>query len=470
MARIGCARFALFTYAEVGRGVERHSAVGVGMRELNSPRTLLHQLIRERRSSYEQLTQELDDFARKHGIDGTISVRHLQRLARNESSQSGGRTSALGGTQRLLEEYFGHPFNLLVGPSIEKDSLVVPTAYDPRSMTTSAAQAAMDFLTWASDDRVPEPVLDHVLGELRRVAADYVHMPVLPLFADMIDLRDTAVGLLRNRPHPRQARELFYVAGTVSTLLAHASQNMGNAPAARTQAATAWACAEESDDDDLRAWVRGTQGLIAEWTLHYRDALEFVREGQRFASSPEQQARLAAIEARTLARAGDASAALEAMSRANRARELPDRADRLSNLGGILTFPRVKQMYYAGSTLVLAGEAARGEQACVDVISSYETGPLDLRSYGDEAIARVDLALAHLLGDDLDGASEALQPVFQLPTEQRIRQITDSLTRVRERLLLPRYGNVHAAQALVNQLNQFADLTYPTRPPTMEPS
>lgn len=439
------------------------------MRELSAPRSLLYQLIRERRTSYERLVQELDDFARKHSIDGTISVRHLQRLARNETSRSDGRAAALGSTQRLLEEFFGHPFDVLVGPPIEKDTLVVPTVSDARRLTTSAAQGAMEFLAWATDDRVPEPVLDHVIGELRRVAADYVHMPVAPLFVDMLDLRDTAFDLLQSRPHPRQARELFFVAGTVSTLLAHASQNMGNAVAARTQAATAWACAEESDDDDLRAWVRGTQGLIAEWTLHYRDALEFVRDGQRYAHGPEQQARLAAIEARTLARAGDTPAALEAMSRANHARELPDRADRLSSVGGILTFPHVKQMYYAGSTLVLAGEVAQGERACTDVISSYETGPLDQRSYGDEAIARVDLAVARLLGDDLDGASEALQPVLQLPTAQRIRQITDSLTRVRDRLILPRYANAQAARSLIDELNQFSDLTSPARPTALEP-
>jgi hypothetical protein len=292
----------------------------------------------------------------------------------------------------------------------------------------------------------------------------------MPLFVDMIDLRDTAFGLLQSRPHPRQARELFFVAGTVSTLLAHASQNMGNATAARTQAATAWACAEESDDDGLRAWVRGTQALIAEWTLHYRDALDFVREGQRYASSPDQAARLASIEARTLARTDHVRAALDAIGRADRARELPDRDDRLSIIGGILTFPRIKQKYYTGSTLVLAGEAVQGELTCSDVISSYETGPLDQRSYGDEAIARTDLAIARLLGDDLDGASEALQPVLQLPTEQRIRQITDSLTRVREGLILPRYADVPIARSLIDQLNQFVDLTSPAPPTALEAS
>lgn len=440
------------------------------MRELSSPRTLLQQLIRQRRESYEKLVEQLDEFARIHKIDGTISVRHLQRLARNEGASSGGRSSALGGTQRLLEEFFGHSFAALVGPPVEEQPLIVASSFDARRLTAGAAQEAMQFLNWATDDRVPEPVLDHVLSELHRVAIDYVHRPLIPLFTELTDLRDTAFGLLKSRPHPQQARELFFVAGTVSTLLAHASQNMGNAAAARTQAATAWACADQADRDDLRAWVRGTQALIAEWTLHHRDALDFVREGQRYAASPDQQARLACIEARTLARNGNAQAALTAIERAARVRELPDRTDDLGSIGGVFTFPQVKQMYYTGSTLVLAGQAAQGEQTCSDAIRAYETGPADQRSYGDEAIARVDVAMARLLGDDLDGAFDALKPVLQLPGDRRIRQITDSLTRVRERLILPRYSNTNAARSLIDELNQFVDLTAPTPAHLLEPT
>ncbi len=56
------------------------------MREM-SPTTLLQQLIRQREVSYEQLVRELETFARTRQIDGTIGVRHLQRLARAWWSQ-----------------------------------------------------------------------------------------------------------------------------------------------------------------------------------------------------------------------------------------------------------------------------------------------------------------------------------------------------------------------------------------------
>lgn len=85
------------------------------MRELEAPQTLLQLLIRRRDASYEGVVRELGEFARRRGIDGTISARHLQRLARRERATSG-RPTALPGTRRLLAEFFGRPFNDLVSP------------------------------------------------------------------------------------------------------------------------------------------------------------------------------------------------------------------------------------------------------------------------------------------------------------------------------------------------------------------
>lgn len=86
------------------------------MRELGTPQTLLQLLIRNRDSSYEAVVRELEKFARQHGIDGTISARHLQRLARRERTTPSGQPSALPSTRRLLAEFFGRPFLDLVSP------------------------------------------------------------------------------------------------------------------------------------------------------------------------------------------------------------------------------------------------------------------------------------------------------------------------------------------------------------------
>jgi len=324
-------------------------------------------------------------------------------------------------------------------------------------MVTAAAADSLEFLAWAEDDRVPALVLEHISAELRRIAVDYVHRPLPPLFSDLVGLRDSTFRLLRERPHPHQARELFFVAGTVCTLLAHASQNMGQSGAARTQAATAWTCAVQADHSDLRAWVRGTQALIAEWADSYEEALVFAREGQRYARSAESRARLAAIEARTLARAGDPAGAVEAVERASRARDADAVADSLSEFGGLLTFPAVKQLYYAGSTLALAGRYEEAETAALEAIQLYETGPVAQRSYGDEALARIDVAEAGAATDDLDGTSAALLPVFALPANQRIQQIATGLERVRRRLAVPRYTKSRAARELAGDIAAFGN-------------
>jgi tetratricopeptide (TPR) repeat protein len=439
------------------------------MREM-PPSTLLQQLIRQREVSYEQLVRELEAFARTRQIDGTIGVRHLQRLARLERARDGATsTAALPGTRRLLREFFGFSLEELVGPPrIEMPALpsvMVPAVADSRGMVAAAAADSLEFLTWAENDRVPPSVLDHLSSELRRIAVDYVHRPLPPLLSDLVELRDSTFRLLRERPHPQQSRELFFVAGTVCTLLAHASQNMGHSSAARTQAATAWACAEQADHGDLRAWVRGTQALIAEWTDSYDQAIAFAREGQLHAHSTDSIVRLAAIEARTLARAGDTAGAIEAVERATRQRDAANQSDSLAEFGGLLTFPHVKQHYYAGSTLALAGRYVEAERTALDAIQLYETGPAAQRSYGDEALARVDVAVARVATDDIDGAAAALQPVFSLPAGQRIQQIAAGLNRVHQRLALPRYAGSRTARDLVQDIAEFTEVHTATAQP-----
>ena len=252
---------------------------------------------------------------------------------------------------------------------------------------------------------------------------------------------------------------MFFVAGTVCTLLAHASQNMGYASAARTQAQTAWACADQADHTDLRAWVRGTQALIAEWTDAHAEAIAFTQQGELIARSTESKVRLAAIRARTHARAGDAGRAIEAVEQATQYRDAPHQPDSLAEFGGLLTFPYVKQQYYAGSTLALAGRNADAEQTALDAIQLYETGPAAQRSYGDEALARVDVAMARTATDELDGANAALQPVFALPTGQRIQQLTDGLDRVRRTLAVPRYAESQIARDIKARIEEFADVS-----------
>jgi hypothetical protein len=75
------------------------------------PRTLLEHRIRQRRMTFEEFVQHAEAFARDHHEAGTLSLRHLQRLA------SGQPIGALRpATARLLEHLFGEPITALLAP------------------------------------------------------------------------------------------------------------------------------------------------------------------------------------------------------------------------------------------------------------------------------------------------------------------------------------------------------------------
>jgi hypothetical protein len=131
-----------------------------------------------------------------------------------------------------------------------------------------------------------------------------------------------------------------------------------------------------------------------------------------------------------------------------------------------LTFPVAKQLYYAGGAHSLLGNHEQAKRAALSAIELYESGPLEHRSYGDEALARVDVADARLAAADLDGAADALAPVLALPPAQRIRQLHDRLSRVGSSLRLPRYAQCHDARALAGELTTFSEEA-PPRPPVV---
>lgn len=459
-------------------------------------RTLLEQLIHEREATYEEQVNAFLKLAVQLNEPATMSVRHLQRLAAGERGQR-----STPSTRRLLRQLYGYPLDELLGPphptrppsttataapsgddvaEIDVDGRATSSPNDsprpmstdlvltaPRELTRSAepdpppatadaASTSLEFASWVDANQLSPSIVEHVTYELARIAVDYVSTPALPLLKDLVRVRDTMFGLLRDRPNPRQSRELFFLAGTTCLLLAHATQNLGDPSSAMAQARTALTCAEQADHDALRAWVHGTQALIAEWTRQPARAIQFARAGQAFASTPDSQVRLSAIEARTQARAGNIPAAVVALERAQHFGQQPVRSDDLTDFGGLLTFPAAKQRYYAGSTLALIGEHSQAESAALEAIGMYESGPFEQRSYGDEALARVDVASARMAAGDVEGTAAALEPVLALPPEQRIRQLHDGLARVRSGLILPRYGKAHAAVELVGQITDFS--------------
>ncbi|MFJ8795063.1 helix-turn-helix domain-containing protein [Streptomyces sp. NPDC102462] len=319
-----------------------------------------------------------------------------------------------------------------------------------RDLAAQAAVQSLQFTEEITKSNVSGVELEELESRIAKIATDYVHAPLYPLFRDLLFTRDQLFSLLSGNQPPRQTRELFLLAGTSCLLLAHASQNLGDQHSAVAQLQTAWTFAEHAGHNDLRAWVKGTAALIAEWSTHQHTALDCTRQATGLALSGETRIRTAAIEARAAARIGDRSTALAALEELQRAREQRTAPDGLTRFGGLLTFPEAKQEYYIGGTYALLGDHHEAEKHATAAIELYERGPREQRSYGDEALARLDIVTARIAAGEIEGAGEQLQPILDLPEDRRIRQIGDAMQGVARLLEDPRLTRSRIARELAD--------------------
>ncbi|TDP97939.1 hypothetical protein [Labedaea rhizosphaerae] len=105
-------------------------------------RTLLEHLIRtERGETYEEFTEFAEGFARRNHLPGTLSLRHLLRLAAGRRPDGGPLGKPRPATAGLLERIFGVPVaDLLRPPSPETDD---HTALELRQRLNAARHVDM---------------------------------------------------------------------------------------------------------------------------------------------------------------------------------------------------------------------------------------------------------------------------------------------------------------------------------------
>jgi tetratricopeptide (TPR) repeat protein len=235
-------------------------------------------------------------------------------------------------------------------------------------------------------------------------------------------VRELTVEMLP-RAGARQ-RGLYLIAGLSSAMLAHAAGNLGQLSQAPAHAQAAFRFAELGGLPGVAAWAMTVLALQQEWSGSPQRSLALGREARTHLSDDSPDSTLvwlSAIEARAYARLGDGAAARAALNQAARDREAISRRPvgehDLAQFGGIVAFGEAKQHYYAGTTLRRIGDVRRAREHARAAIDAYANGPADQRSYGDETLARLDLAIAHAFGEDadLDAVADTLEPLTQLP-------------------------------------------------------
>ena len=419
------------------------------------PRTVLEHLIQTGDRTYEELAEEFS----KVDSRAAISARHLGRLARGERDMTGSTPA----TRRALQAIFGKPVEELqrpwttgnpTTPPAEHSSLALPGTGSERTLLAMAAQRARQYAMLAAEATTPATI-DQLADDVQRLALAYPQQPVSHILSDLVETQDTLFALLERRQPPNQSRDLHFLAGITSGLLAKVSHDMADPHSAMLQARTAVLCADQAGHPGLQAWLRGLQSLVAYWAGRYAEAVRYAEAGREFITRTggTTSVWLPVSAARAYAALGNAEQAKAAIGQAEDAwsRVRPDEMD---TIGGICTFNQPRTLYYAADALAwLPDEAEAAEQYATRAVNAYADPHDPAWAFGDQAGSHTDLAIARIANRDLDAAADAIAPVLDLPAEQRINGIVHSVRRVHQ--AITRTGLAADAHDLIDGIEHF---------------
>ncbi|MEV4741763.1 hypothetical protein [Streptomyces sp. NPDC049555] len=345
--------------------------------------------------------------------------------------------------RRILAELFpGIPVERLLGPAAVPAPVARPAECHPEDpferaedVVMEAAHESARFMTRAEATNVGPHAMEQLAADIRRIVRTYPNRPVGPLFQEVRELRNYIFRLLEGKQPPAYARDLYLAAGVTCGVLANASFDLGRYAAAETQARAAFLCGELAGHNGLRSWIRGLQALIAYWDGRPGEAVSLAEAGSSF--MPEggtAHIRLSAMKARALGQLGRAGDAVAALRQADDFREAAVDDDLP---GGMMAFPPEKQLFYASSTYLWLGgqqhldEAERNAQ---EAVAMFSAAPEGQRRLGEEALARMDLAIARLGKDQVDGAAEQVHHVLSTNARRHTESVTRRLGHFSRRL------------------------------------
>lgn len=264
-------------------------------------RTLLDELIRQRRQTLEEFADYAETFARDHGEPGTLSVRHLKRLIAGRCTNGAPISKPRPATARLLERIFNRSV----------DELLAPPTSDPAT-TDEDDELRARLRASARIDATTLDLFASQLNVTRRLDREFG----APLTYGEVCARIEHVDqLLRYSLTPAHRQRLAEHLAELCALAGWQALDMG-------QLTTAWlhhergeTAATESTNPEFRAHTSAERAFVLidlGEPASATDLIQSVRTAHAPRSSRRMQAWLAAAHGEALAATEQATASLTA--------------------------------------------------------------------------------------------------------------------------------------------------------------
>ena len=355
--------------------------------------------------------------------------------------------------------------------AVPNSALADPGASAIRREVLMAAHEGSEHAERAEQRGIGEATLEQFRADTASLAVQYLTGDTFGLFTEMRRVRNRITEALGRRQWPRDAAELYLLAGCLSALMAAAAVNLGYPQEAGELTRAGWAYATIIDHRPLMARLRLCAAYAAYWSGHPERSADLVRSGLGFLADGQGAAHLHLFGGLAAARRGDAASARQAIAAARDARDR-DHRDELLEIGGEFGFSLATQSYYAGFVLAEAARDSkprdskpRDSKQSAEAAAELEAataryaagpGPGEQHSRRCRMLAHTDLAIARLRTGALDAAIEALRPVLALPPGERTAVQGQRLSVARAELARPVYRGSGQARDLDEQLAAFA--------------
>jgi len=289
----------------------------------------------------------------------------------------------------------------------------------------AVAEASNDLASWAEATNVGAATLA-MLGEApTHLAQSYLCDDPDTVFSQAARTRHRVITLLKGRQHPRQAGDLFMVAGQLSALLSWMAGDLGRGWEAWIHGRTALVCADLAGHDGTRALGLAALSKTAFWQGRHAEAAALAEQGRGLRPPGTLAVLLACQEADAHAERDDVyrvSAALDQVAEARHGLAPGE------EIGGVLGCTVARQENYVAGVHLRLGDAGRAMEGA-DRALALLGGP-SCTAYGTAAQVRITRALAMAAERDLDGVHDALAAVFALAPEHRLATIAARLRKV----------------------------------------
>ncbi|MFE9687650.1 hypothetical protein [Streptomyces sp. NPDC006285] len=409
------------------------------------------------KAEYTRVAQQLQDEG--HEVAPSPAARHYERLLRFGGVKRGPHAP----TARVLEHLFQRPIRDLLclapempelepehstqapSPPVLDESELLMTARDAASHAGEAAALHLDEMT-----------LDQLHDDLVQLARRYGYTAPAEVYQGATSLLRTAQALLERTRSPEQHTRLYYAAGQASALLAAVSFDLGALTPAVSFARSSAQYGKTIGNGPLQSYAYGMMAFMAFWDGRPSEAVRLAKNAQQFGGLGDTaRRRLYAIEARAHGHLRNDDQAQRAIRDAWE-QNSGQRDELHDDIGGEFGFDDARTAMSNATTCLLLRDAQSAEDAATKALTLLSSLAASEQPIVVSGPAAIDLARARLMRSEVEGAQEALVPVFRVPPNWRSSGMMERLTAARIELTRPEFQGAPAALALAEQIEDFS--------------